>query len=379
MHSRHPHLFVDISAHGFGHLGQAAPVLNALRERLPGLLLTVRSGLPLAALQARLHGHFVHRAERSDCGFIMRDATRIDLAASAEAYRARHHDWASCVDAEAAFLSALRPDLVLTDVAYLPLAGAAQAGLPALSMCSLNWADLFAYFFASEPWAAEIHQQMLAAYNSAACFLRLTPGMPMPALSRVRVMPPVATLATHSTHSTRGQDGHAGRSALRAQLGCATEERLVLIAFGGVQKQLPVERWAKIPGVRWLIPQNWGVVRDDMSAIEPLKQTIPDLLCSVDAVLCKPGYGTFTEAACNGTAVLYLRSEDWPEQSFLIDWLQQNARCREVSAGHVDSGELAPALAALWQQPPVARPQPTGIAEVADVIAHQLRAGSRSV
>jgi hypothetical protein len=373
MHSRRaPHLFVDISAHGFGHLGQAAPVLNALRERLPGLLLTVRSGLPLAALQARLHGHFVHRAGRSDFGFIMRDATRIDLAASAEEYRARHHDWAQHVAAEATFLSALRPDLVLTDVAYLPLAGAAQAGLPALTMCSLNWADLFAYFFASEPWAADIHQQMLAAYNSAACFLRLTPGMPMNALSRVRVMPPVATLATLAT------DDQDGRHDLRTQLGCPADERLVLIAFGGVKKQLPVERWAKIPGLRWLIPQDWGIVRADMHAIEPLKRIIPDLLCGVDAVLCKPGYGTFTEAACNGTPVLYLRSHDWPEQPFLIDWLQQHARCLEVSASQLDSGDLAPALEVLWQQPVVPRPQPTGIADVVDIIVHQLRAGNRN-
>jgi hypothetical protein len=361
-----PHLFVDISAHGFGHLGQAAPILNALRERLPELRLSVRSGLPIAALQARLHGQFTHLAGRSDFGFIMRDATRIDLAASAEEYRARHQQWAQQVAAEAAFLSTLRPDLVLTDVAYLPLAGAAQAGLPALTMCSLNWADLFAYFFASEPWAAEIHQQMLAAYNSAACFLRLSPGMPMPAVSRVRVMPPVATLAT------------PGQSTLRAQLGSPADERLVLIAFGGVHKQLPVERWAKIPGVRWLIPQAWGIERADMSAFEALARSIPELLSEVDAVLCKPGYGTFSEAACNGTAVLYLRSQDWPEQPYLIDWLQHNARCREVSAQQLESGDLAQELAALWRQPPAPRPQPTGIAAVVEVIVQQLTAGNQS-
>jgi hypothetical protein len=367
MPSRRPrHLFVDISAHGFGHLGQAAPILNALQQRLPELRLSVRSALPAAALQARLHGPFTHLPGRSDFGFIMRDATRIDLAASAGEYRARHHDWARHVAAEADFLAALRPDLVLTDVAYLPLAGAAQAALPALSMCSLNWADLFAYFFASEPWAAEIHQQMLAAYNSAAGFLRLTPGMPMPALSRLRPMPPVATLGQHCRHD------------LRAQLGCAAAERLVLIAFGGVQKQLPVERWAKIPGLRWLIPQDWGIVRDDMQAIEALGRIVPDLLCGVDAVLCKPGYGTFSEAACNGTPVLYLRSQDWPEQPYLIDWLQHHARCREVSAQQLDSGDLAPALAALWAQPQPPRPQPTGIAAVVELIVQQLTTGNRS-
>lgn len=59
-------------------------------------------------------------------------------------------------------------------LAYLPLAGAAEAGIPALSMCSkLNWADLFAHFFDHEAWAGPIHAQILAAYLSAKRFVRL--------------------------------------------------------------------------------------------------------------------------------------------------------------------------------------------------------------
>jgi hypothetical protein len=52
--------------------------------------------------------------------------------------------------AEARLLAELQPDLVLSDVAYLPLAGAARAGIASVAMCSLNWAELFAYFFAGE-------------------------------------------------------------------------------------------------------------------------------------------------------------------------------------------------------------------------------------
>ena len=63
-----PHLFVDISAHGFGHLAQVAPVLNALTERLPALRLTIRSGLPTAKLQARIEAAFTHLIGSSDFG-----------------------------------------------------------------------------------------------------------------------------------------------------------------------------------------------------------------------------------------------------------------------------------------------------------------------
>ncbi|MFZ4538018.1 hypothetical protein [Propionivibrio sp.] len=355
-----PHLLVDISAHGFGHLAQVAPILNELQLLQPALRLTVRSGLPPEILLARLHGEFDHIAQRSDFGFVMLDAVRIDHAATAAAYRAQHANWPQRVADEARLLSRLHPDLVLTDVAYLPLAGAALAGIPSLSMCSLNWAELFAYFFGDEAWATPIHDQMLAAYSSAECFLRLTPAMPMTDLPRVRDIAPVAAL------------GRDCRASLRKQLACPPDEKIVLVAFGGINKQLPVECWPRSNGVRWLVPESWGIEQSNMTALETLRLPFTDLLRSVDALLTKPGYGAFTEAACNGTPVLYLRRDDWPEQDCLIDWLKINNRCREVDEGELASGQLQVALDDLWQQPIPPAPLPAGAKEAAAFMADRL-------
>jgi hypothetical protein len=361
-----PHLFVDISSHGFGHLAQVAPVLNALVARLPTLRLTVRSGLPSERLRARLRADFTHLAAASDFGYRMLDALCVDLPATAAAYRALHADWPARVAAEAAFLGAQQADLVLGDVAYLPLAGAAQAGIPSLAMSSLNWADLLAHFFAGEAWAAPIHRQMLAAYNSAECFLRLTPGMPMADLHRRREVGPVAA---------RGKDC---RAAVRARLGCPADERLVLIAFGGFSKRLPMESWPPLPGVRWLVHEAWQLAQANATAFETLGYAFPDLLRAVDAVLTKPGYGTFAETACNGTPVLYVRRHDWPEQDCLIDWLGVHGRCRAISDAALAAGDVAPALDALWQQPVPPAPAPVGAAEAAAVLLHWLTAGNRN-
>ena len=355
-----PHLFVAISSHGLGHLAQAAPVLNALSALRPDLRLTLRTGLPPERLQARIASPFAHIPDSSDFGFVMHDAVRIDRVASTDAYRSWHADWPQRVASEAATLRRLAPDLVLTDVAYLPLAGAAQAGIPALSMCSLNWADLFAHVFGGESWAATIHAQILAAYRSAACFLRLTPAMPMPGLTSTLALPPVAAL------------GRNRRQDFPVQSGSLPDERIVLIAFGGFDKNLNAGQWPVIPGVRWLVPQSWGVVRADMTALESLRMNFTDLLCSVDAVLTKPGYGTFTEAACNGTPVLYMRRDDWPEQDCLIDWLERNACCREIGETEVMRGDLQAALHALWRHPRPVAPSPDGTVRAAEVIASYL-------
>ena len=356
------HLFVDISSHGLGHLAQAAPVLAALRQRLPDLRLTIRSGLPEARIRARLGGKFEATEACSDFGFEMHDAISIDLPRTAGRYRAFHTDWVGRVDEEARFLQKLAPDLVLTDVAYLPLAGAARAGIPALSMCSLNWADLFAHFFGHEPWAAPIHKEILAAYRSARSFLRLTPSMPMTDLANAQAVLPVAAI------------GKDRRPELKSKLACADRDKIVLVAYGGFDRDLKAERWPITAGIHWLIPANWNIRRADMSAFEPLGMPFSDLLSSVDAILTKPGYGTFVEAASASTRVLYQRREDWPEQEYLIAWLKDNACCREVSAHEIATGEFSQALDRLFQAPARRPPLPGGAEQAAGLIADTLLA-----
>jgi hypothetical protein len=335
-----PHLFVDISAHGYGHLAQAAPVLHQLTELMPNLRLTLRCGLPATKLRQRIRIPFAHLPAASDFGYAMIDAMTVDHAGTAAAYRAAHADFPTRVAAEAEMLRQLQPDAVFSDVSYLPLAGAAQAGIPAVALCSLNWADLFAHYYGNEAWAAPIHAEMLAAYRTAT-FLRTTPAMPMPHLPRQIEIGAIACM------------GCARRDELRAKVGCGDTARIVLVGLGGIPARLPVENWPVLPDTCWLLPAAWLAdrrpPRADFHAIESFGWPFEDWLRSIDAVVAKPGYGTFTEAVCNGTAVVFQRRDDWPEQDCLVKWLQRHGRCAEVSAAQLASGDLGPALSACLQ------------------------------
>ena len=355
------HLLATVSAHGLGHLGQTAPVLNAVRRRVPGLRLTVASTLPEARLRQRIEGDFRIEARALDVGFLMRDAFQVDSAASADAYRTLHADWPRRVDETAAWLQALQPSLLLCNAAYLPLAAAARLGLPAFGMSSLNWADLLAHVFAGEPWAAPVHAQALQAYRAATGFIKLTPGMEMPALPRSAWAGTVATL------------GRERRGELHARLGAAPGERVVLVAFGGIDARLPLAQWPFAEGLRWLVPAAWGTPHPRVAAIESLDWPFSDLMASVDAVIGKPGYGTFAEAACHGTPMLYAARPGWPEQQPLVQWLLAHGRAAEVSDSALRSGELADALQALWRQPAKPPVQPTGADDVAALLAAHCR------
>ena len=347
------HLLADISAHGLGHLAQTAPVLNALSRLMPGMQLTVRSALPRERLAARITVEFEHVAAARDFGFVMHNAVDIDLAASACRYREFHADWPQRVAAEAAWLGQHQVDAVLSNVAYLPLAGATAAGIPGVGLCSLNWAELFAHYFGHEPWALEIHAQMLAAYDTGTGFLRTTPGLPMADLRHRQDIAPIASI------------GQRDRKHFAVELGLDESERWLLLAMGGMDFPLPVENWPQTPGLTWLVPKAWQVRRSDFRAYDAADLSFGDLLASVDAVITKPGYGTFVEAACSAIPILYLERDDWPETPHLVAWLADHARAARLTRERLMAGDFIDLLRDLWQTPAPAVPQATGADQAA--------------
>lgn len=354
-----PHLLVALTAHGYGHISQTAPVINRLRALRPSLQLTIASHAPRALLREQFHGNWEYAQLDNDIGMVMTSAFEVQRSASAEAYRELHRAWQHNVEKTAQSLRTLAPDLLLANISYLPLAAAAHAGIPAVAMSSLNWADMYQHFCGTCPEAGAIHAQILAAYHSAACFLRQTPGMPMENLPHIRSVGPVA------------RTGHAQRDHLRQQLQLHAGTRVVLVTLGGIATHIDLQHWPQLPGIHWLLPAAWNPKRSDASSIESLTLPFVDMLSSCDALIGKPGYGTFSEAACNAIPMLYVKRGDWPEEPYLVDWLEQQAQCRELTREEFERGKLADALERLWasaKRPPV---PPSGIDDAAKYLAEE--------
>jgi hypothetical protein len=351
-----PHLVVSISSHGFGHVAQTAPILNLLHERMPQLRITVRSAVPAEHLRSRIHAPFTHLPDDSDIGMLMSSALDVRVVESCAAYREFHTKWNERVAAEATMLRELKADFIFSNVGYLPLAGAQRAGIPNAALCSLNWADIYRHYCGDDAIARQIRD----CYANADAFLRATPGMSMASLPNLIPVSPIAAIGTNR------------RAELNRRLKLSTDEKLVLISLGGIASRLPIEEWPRIDGVRWLAQQSWQVEHPDATIFETLQMSFSDLLVSSDALICKPGYGSFVEAASCGVPVLYVSRADWPESPDLIAWLQQNGLCREVSRQALEQGRIAEVLKEIWSAP---RPEPVipeGSEQVANWLAKRL-------
>jgi UDP:flavonoid glycosyltransferase YjiC (YdhE family) len=354
-------LLVCLTGHGFGHLSQCAPVVNRLRELRSGLRLTVLSELPHAVLASRLAGDFTHLVDEVDAVMRMHSAWQVNVPATCRAWREFHRDWEASVRREFERLRVIEPDLLLSDIPYRLLLAARQAGIPAMALCSLNWAAIHVTYCDGEPDGDVIRAQMRDGYAAADRFLTPAPSLPMPELDNIHAIGPIA------------RRGKARRREIISRLRCAADTRLVLVALGGIDSPLPLSNWPRLEGVVWLFDRTLQSNRADMVDFTRLSLSFIDTLASCDAVLTKPGYGTYAEAVCNETPLLTLARPDWPETPYLNAWARTHGRLAEITPASFRRGAFSAGLQALWSQPPPkAVPLPSGIAQAADLLLERL-------
>lgn len=359
MIGRTQHLLVSLTPHGYGHAAMTAPVVNALRRRLPGLRLTLQSAAPESWLRARYDGEFALIADCPDIGARMNGPLHVDVAATAAAYARLHADYDRTVAGEAARFAALAPDLVLSNISYVAVAAARRAGIPAMALSCLNWWEIYRHYCGDRPEAPAILSQIAEAYAAARVVLRAEPAMPMLPTGNRRTIGPVARRAP------------SRRAEVAQRLGLDAATRLGVVGFGGIDLPLPFAAWPRLEGWHWLMPEPVAD-RPDLTHWREAGLPFNDLLVSADVMVTKPGYGTFAECAVNGVPVLYVERPGWPESPCLEDWLKAHGRCLGTTAEALFGGALAGLLRTLFSLPPKALPEATGVAEAVEELVRAL-------
>lgn len=337
-----------ITPHGFGHAAVMLAVLEALDQQaaidvtflttIPEALLRTRWGRPCRVV--------VHGAT-TDFGMLMTSSTGIRVAESLTAYVQAHARWDAVVAEDAAVLVESAPDVVVSCISYATLAAAQKLAIPNIGLGPFTWREILSAYDDHSSAVAAVLATMKQVYGAADAMIATTPAIAMD-LPNLRTVGPV---------------GRPGRCR-RVELGLDEGERVALVALGGIAEDLP--RWPKVTGWRWLMPDE-------------ISMGVSDAIASVDAVITKPGYGTFVEAACAGAPLLYRDRPDWPETVGMVRWLSGHVPCLGVDAETFSTGRLENHLHMLMQarRGPLARPD--GNHQAAEIIREFCPATARHI
>jgi UDP:flavonoid glycosyltransferase YjiC (YdhE family) len=361
-----PHLFIAVTAHGFGHVAQVAPIVHALCRRIPELRVTLQGRVSRAFVKARMPAGCRYIEQAADVALPMDDPLHTRWQAGLDLYTAFDAEHAHHLERQRTLLRQDLPDLLLADIPWLPLAAARDLGIPAVALCCLSWYDILAASPIGVLLPAALVEHMRSAYASADLFIRPAPSMPMAWLPNGHDIGPIA--------EPRPRDP----AGLRARLGIQPDRRPVLMQFGGAGRLCLGDEQPLPADVHLLTPDAAVAERRDRVSVIGSGQGdggnlhLLDALASCDAIITKPGYGTFAEAACNGIPVLYVPRGDWPEEPYLVDWLAKQVPTRAVSVEDFAAGRIAGPLQELLDSGPVAPVPATGVDEAVGLLAGYL-------
>jgi len=301
-------IMIDISGHGLGHLAQISPLVHEFRSRDREVRFFVQSKFDHSTL-SRFLGEPIERAsDTQDLGLVMLGPSTVDVERSYNEYAGLHSRFDGVVDLQAHRLKDCGTELLISDISYVSLAGAARAGIPAYAVCSLHWGEVVRQYFGEREQVAGILAEIMDAYNGAARFFVPCPRQSVPDVER---QTHVGLMARHWAKPTKAE--------ILARAGMTGSRYLGLIGFGGIPHGLPALALPRMANWAWIIPDALigQVETQNRGDIAPLGRLgsidYLDILASCDLVLTKTGYSTFAECVTYGVPCLFLSRPDWPE------------------------------------------------------------------
>ena len=352
-------IWCAISSHGFGHAAQVVPVLNELGRRVSGLTAILRTGVPPRFFEANLKIAWEVSPAEQDVGCVQHGPMRIDVAATWAEHRRFHEQWEDKVAAEVRAIRSVKPAFVLADISYLAIETAARADVPAVGLCNLSWDGILKLFL--EPGRHEqvdVIRRIQESYRLADLMIRIAPGIPMEAFRTIVDVGPVAQLSTPQP------------PRLHAAVGAQAQERVVLVAFGGIALDgLPIARLDRMNGYRFVVSGSVPNGTERISSSDSIPMAFGQLLASADLVVTKPGYATVVEAVAYRKPVVYVRRYNFADEGLLVDYLHRHGRAVELSADDFTTGRWEEALrTADATTLPSPAPAPTGATEAANLL-----------
>jgi hypothetical protein len=360
-----------ISGHGFGHASREIEIINALRERRPGIPIVVRTGAERWIFDLTLRAPVEFQATECDTGVVQIDSLRLDEVETVRRAAAFYADFDAKVSAERDVLRALRPALVVGDVPPLAFAAADASGVPSVAIANFTWDWIYEGYEPERFGAPDLVARIRDACAHAGLFLRLPMwgGFDMAPPGLTRDLPLVARRSARHPVETR------------KALGLPCDRKLVLLSFGGhgLKGLSPAafdsfgdEFVAVLTGHLEMSEaarqSRRGVVEFDEQGLYDAGWRYEDLVAAVDVVATKPGYGIIAECAAHQTALLYTSRGHFIEYEVLVQEMPRYVRSQFIPQDALFAGEWRPYLEELLSQD---RPEPadvTGAAMAADAI-----------
>eukprot|EP00898_Chlorokybus_atmophyticus_P005965 jgi/Chlat1/636/Chrsp103S00005 len=329
-----PVLAYYVTGHGLGHATRVVEVCRHLIAA--GCTVHVVTGAPENVFTREIQSERLHiRKAVLDCGAVQQDALTVDRRKSLSKYvETAVLPRAESLATEEAWLKSINAQVVVSDIVPMVCTAATNIGIPAVCVTNFSWDFIYAEYVSTEGHQhRSIVFQIAEDYSRATLLLRLPGFCPMPAFRDIIDMPLVVRHARRT------------REEVRAALGVALNQKLLLLHFGGQDSDWVLQEKFLPPGWVCMVCVVGAIGKLPPNFMRPAAdEYMVDLVAASDAILGKIGYGTTSEALAHSTPLVYVRRDFFNEEPFLRKLLETHNCAVEMSRRDFFAGNWHPYL-----------------------------------
>ncbi|MBC8286707.1 MAG: hypothetical protein H8E42_04445 [Nitrospinae bacterium] len=293
-----------ISGHGYGHYARSIPVLNKL---VSDFNVHVKSEIPQDLFTKFLKGDFKYWPQSVDTGCRHSNSLEVD---SEETFRIfKNFQDRSVIDTEKNWLRDNHVDMVISDVASMPVKAAHDLGIPSILIGNFTWHDIYTHL----PGAEE-HKHLLQVLEEEyrCADLHILPQCHLPTL-QIEKSKEVGFLA---------QKGQDIRKDLERYLDTSFAGKTLVFIYLGLLGTHSV-LWENLPQNKDCLYLTRDPIEQAVPGLYILDDQFdfPDLIASVDVVCTKGGYSTLGSAFASHKPVITCERHDFYEFEAIREYL----------------------------------------------------------
>lgn len=324
----HTKIAYFISSHGFGHASRTAAIIEALSKALArdGKMseFTIYTETPQWFFEDSLTVPFNYHRTTVDVGMIQLTPIVMDIPGTVTKVKSFLDSLPEESDRIAIELKQNGIDLVIADISPLGIVAAEKAGIPSVMFENFTWDWIYETFIPEHPEFGKICNSLRNIFKRATFHGQFAPVCEPNSACDI-LLPPVS------------REPRTAPSLIREQIGIRPNEKMALIAMGGVPSKMATE-----DRIDTAYDNVVFVLSGDYEKIERRNNIIfiphhsdfyhPDLVNAADFVFGKAGYSTCSEIYNMGKPFAYLLRPDFRESNVLGSALKSISFAFEIDA-----------------------------------------------
>jgi uncharacterized protein (TIGR00661 family) len=290
-------IFYYITDHGKGHATRSIAIIKELQKNFDVI---IRNSIAQDMIKQSLPGIKLISGKTDQGSIIKKNGISINKSQTKNKFETWTSELEKNSKKESKLISKYLPDLVISDISYMPLISAKNNNIPSISISNFSWYDVI------DSISKKNSKILFDSYENADFLIKLPFGTNM---THFKKQKEVGLICRKTTQN---------KMEVRKKLGIKKSDKIILFALGNSNQKISCSLEKNIK----LLSMGTNIQNSPFLDVSDWIEG-QNIVAASDLVICKCGYGFITECLANNIPFYHVYDKNHLEQKSISEQLQK--------------------------------------------------------